>query len=86
MIPVVSRRKMRAACRILSTSSHGKTILRDLRRTCFVDTPSYQPGADPALVGFREGMRTVYLRLTQYAEMSDEELLALVQTGDEDDE
>ena len=41
----------------------GKKILKDLERSCFVNSSSMSDSNDPYRLAFNEGKRSIYLRI-----------------------
>lgn len=87
-IPVYSERVLRQAYRRVfeggATEEDRAAVLNDLRRVCFGDLPTFHENSQ--VHAFREGMRTVYLRIVGHARLSDASLDAILESSQEEDD
>ena len=72
------QRRTRNAYKRLFATDDGQVVLRDLAKFCGVDRPSSVPG-DPFATHVNDGMRRVALRVFNFINMSDAEMMRLAQ-------
>ena len=55
----------------------GEAVLADLATFCGQYGPTYRPG-DPYETAYREGMRRVYLRISNYLNKDEKEMMSIL--------
>lgn len=70
-----AEQKRRDDYRITFESTEGIRVLGDLARFCWANKPTYAPG-DALTSAFREGQRSVWLRLQRMLNLTDEDMFA----------
>lgn len=64
---------------------YAKEILKDLRKFCRADAPTFTPG-DPHMTSLLEGRREVWNRIMKYIDISEEELKRIDKEMEEQEE
>lgn len=60
----------------------GQDVLKDLAKFCHMQSPSYTPG-DPHGTAYKEGMRRVFLRISNYLNMDEVEIQKMFKENSE---
>lgn len=78
LLPEVERRfRRRRHYRAVFETEDGKWVLADLAKFCGAFDTSMVPN-DPFATCFNEGSRRVYLRIRRFLDMTDDEIISLV--------
>lgn len=72
------------AYRTVFDSEAGKRVLYDLAKVCHMLTPVHFPG-DPYETAYRDGERSVILRIMRQLAMDPDHLLELIKQGQRED-